>query len=86
MKALVTGASNGMKHCDVSFLYDYSVFGDELDDKVDIDETIAGTVEIDLSNYPNLPVNAAINYADMANTFSATGSSNELKAYFSPFA
>lgn len=60
-----TGASNGMKHCDVSFLYDYSVFGDELDDKIDIDETIAGTVEIDLSNYPNLPVNTAVNYADM---------------------
>lgn len=60
-----TGASNGMQHCDVSFLYDYSVFGDELTDLVDIEETSVGTVEIDLSNYPNLPVNMALNYADM---------------------
>lgn len=60
-----TGACNDMRHCDVSFLYDYSVFGDDFVDRIDSSDTYAGTVEIDLSNYPNLPVNAALNYADM---------------------
>ncbi len=60
-----TGAANGDGHCDVSFLYDYSVFGDELTDTVDSDEMIAGTVEIDLNNYPNLPVNKVAGYADL---------------------
>lgn len=62
-----TGASNGMGHCDVSFLYDYSVFGDSLSDDVfdDIDETYAGTVEINLDKYPNLPVQTVARYADL---------------------
>lgn len=59
-----TGASNDMQHCDVSFLYDYSVFGDDFVDKVD-SEYVSGTIEIDLSNYPNLPVSNALNYVDL---------------------
>lgn len=62
-----TGAANGMQHCDVSYLYDYSVFGDSLQPLPtdDVENTIAGTVEIDLDNYPNLPVQKVASYADM---------------------
>jgi hypothetical protein len=62
-----TGASNDMGHCDVSFLYDYSVFGDSLSDDVtdDLDETYAGTLEINLDKYPNLPVQTVARYADL---------------------
>lgn len=62
-----TGASNDMGHCDVSFLYDYSVFGNSLSDNVndDLDETYAGTVEINLDKYPNLPVQTVAKYADL---------------------
>ncbi len=60
-----TGAANTAGHCDVSFLYDYSVFGEQLLKKMDNDETYAGTIEIDLANYPNLPVQKVAGYADL---------------------
>ena len=53
-----TGAVDGRGHCDVSYLYDYSVFGDSIKPLplYDVENTIEGTVEIDLNNYTNIPV------------------------------
>lgn len=59
-----TGASNDMQHCDVSFLYDYSVFGDDFIDKVGT-EYYAGTIEIDLDKYTNLHTAEVINCVDV---------------------
>lgn len=62
-----TGATNDMDHCDVSFLYDASVFGDDLVDSVDSIESsndYVETVEIDLNNYPNLPISTIASCVD----------------------
>ena len=65
-----TGAANSMQHCDVSFLYDASVFGDslreneELGTNFDNEGLECSTVEIDLKQYPNLPVNKVLSAVD----------------------
>ncbi len=54
-----TGATNGLNHCDVSFLYDSSVFEETIEQ---YDETESfGTIELDLNNYKGLSPYSIIN-------------------------
>ena len=53
-----TGATNSMGHCDVSFLYDESMFSDnsEVEDKEEYTEYL----EVDLNKYKNVPYETII--------------------------
>lgn len=65
-----TGASNSMQHCDVSYLYDYEVFGEDFEEKMNgpilEEETmeLVGSLEVDLNNYRNVPVNKIFQVVD----------------------
>lgn len=64
-----TGAGNDMNHCDVSYLYDPSIFGDDFYEQIenaDDSEPMDGymeSIEIDLNKYNNLSPTLIYNYA-----------------------
>ncbi len=68
-----TGASNSMNHCDVSYLYEYEVFGDSLKEKLvgedkEEENDLIGLVEVDLNKYPNVPINKILQVLDTSFT------------------
>ena len=62
-----TGATNSMGHCDVSFLYDESMFSDnsEVEDKEEYTEYL----EVDLNKYKNVPYETIIHGVQNSLTF-----------------
>lgn len=62
-----TGATNSMGHCDVSFLYDESMFSDnsEAEDKEEYTEYL----EVDLNRYKNVPYETIIHGVQNSLTF-----------------
>lgn len=62
-----TGATNSMDHCDVSFLYDESMFSDnsEVEDKEEYTEYL----EVDLNKYKNVPYETIIHGVQNSLTF-----------------
>ena len=62
-----TGATNSMGHCDVSFLYDESMFSDnsEVEDKEEYTEYL----EVDLNRYKNVPYETIIHGVQNSLTF-----------------
>lgn len=62
-----TGATNSMGHCDVSFLYDESMFSDnsEVEDK----EEYTKYLEVDLNKYKNVPYETIIHGVQNSLTF-----------------
>lgn len=62
-----TGATNSMGHCDVSFLYDESMFSDnsEVKDKEEYTEYL----EVDLNKYKNVPYETIIHGVQNSLTF-----------------
>lgn len=62
-----TGATNSMGHCDVSFLYDESMFSDnsEVEDKEEYTECL----EVDLNKYKNVPYETIIHGVQNSLTF-----------------
>lgn len=65
-----TGATNSMGHCDVSFLYDESMFSDnsEVEDKEEYTEYL----EVDLNRYKNVPYETIIHGVQNSLTFFTT--------------
>lgn len=60
-----TGASNNMGHCDVDYLYDSNVFGDDFKDNSyhNINDQIE-TIEIDIDKYRSIPYHQILLYFD----------------------
>lgn len=60
-----TGASNNMGHCDVDYLYDSDVFGDDFKDNSyhNINDQIE-TIEIDIDKYRSIPYHQILLYFD----------------------
>lgn len=58
-----TGASNSAGHCDVSFLYNTDLFGDEAE------EEYTEYMEVDLNKYSNVPVETVIHGVQNSLTF-----------------
>ena len=62
-----TGATNSMGHCDVSFLYDESMFSDNSD--VEDKEEYTEYLEVDLNKYKNVPYETIIHGVQNSLTF-----------------